>query len=156
MIRRGSIIGDDRPFFGVELKIARARMHAQSLRDSIEDWQKTPLSAHGEISDDRRTYKLVLDKFAVLPSIELWGMMIGVCVHNLRSALDNLCFNAARLICFGSINVGTGLVRKVKIRSFNSSTPGSPRVRPSPLLPAFRLNRSSPAPLRSLIQSPPS
>jgi hypothetical protein len=99
MSRPGPTIGKDRPFFGVELKIARARLHAQSLIDSLRDWHKNPLTAHGEISDDRRTYKLVLDEFAVVPPIELWAMVIGDCVHNLRSALDNLCFSAARLKC---------------------------------------------------------
>jgi hypothetical protein len=97
MTRPGPTIGNDRPFFGVELKIARARLHAQSLIDSLQEWHKNPLSAHGDISDDRRTYKLVLDEFAVVPPIELWAMMIGDCVHNLRSALDNLCYSAARL-----------------------------------------------------------
>lgn len=72
-------------------------MHAQALGESVTDWQGHPLSAHGEISEDRRQYKLVLDDFAVVPPVELWGMLIGDCVHNLRSALDNLCFSAARL-----------------------------------------------------------
>lgn len=99
MIRPGPTIGRDRPFFGVELKIARARLHAQSLIDSQQEWQKSPLSAHGEISTDRRTYKLVLDEFVAVPPIELWGMIVGDCAHNLRSALDNLCCSAARLKC---------------------------------------------------------
>jgi hypothetical protein len=95
----GPTIGNDRPFFGVELRLARARMHAQGLGASVTEWQGHPLSAHGEISEDRRQYKLVLDDFAVVPPVELWGMLIGDCVHNLRSALDNLCFGAARLKC---------------------------------------------------------
>ena len=99
MTHLGPTTGNDRPFFGVELKIARARMHAQAFGASVAEWQSNPLSAHGEISEDRRTYKLVLDDFAVVPPVELWGMLIGDCVHNLRSALDNLCFSAARLRC---------------------------------------------------------
>jgi hypothetical protein len=99
MTRLGPTTGNDRPFFGAELKIARARMHAQAFGASVAEWQSNPLSAHGEISEDRRTYKLVLDDFAVVPPIELWGMLIGDCVHNLRSALDNFCFSAARIRC---------------------------------------------------------
>jgi hypothetical protein len=95
----GPTTGNDRPFFGVELKLARARMHAEALGASVTEWQSHPLSAHGEISEDRRKYKLVLDNFAAVPPVELWGMLIGDCVHNLRSALDNLCFSAARLKC---------------------------------------------------------
>jgi len=99
MTHLGPTIGDDRPFFGVELKLARAKMHAQEFGKSVTEWQSHPLSAHGEISDDRRIYKLVLDDFATAPPVELWGMLIGDCIHNLRSALDNLCFSAARLKC---------------------------------------------------------
>jgi hypothetical protein len=99
MARHGPTTGNDRPFFGVELKLARARMHAQAFGASVAEWQSHPLSAHGEISEDRRIYKLVLDEFAVVPPVELWGMLIGDCIHNLRSALDNLCFSAARLKC---------------------------------------------------------
>jgi hypothetical protein len=72
-------------------------MHAQALGASVTEWQGHPLSAHGEISQDRRQYKLVLDSFSVVPPVELWGMLIGDCVHNLRSCLDNLCFSSARL-----------------------------------------------------------
>jgi hypothetical protein len=97
MTHPGPTSGKDRSFFGVELKLARARMHAQTLGASVAEWQSHPLSAHGEISEDRRKYKLVLDDFPVVPPVELWGMLIGDCVHNLRSALDNLCFSAARL-----------------------------------------------------------
>jgi hypothetical protein len=99
MVHPGPTTGNDRPFFGVELKLARARMHAQAFGASVAEWQSHPLSAHGEISEDRRTYKLVLDEFTVVPPIEFWGMLIGDCVHSLRSALDNLCFSAARLQC---------------------------------------------------------
>ena len=59
MTRLGPTTGNDRPFFGVELKIARARMHAQVFGASVAEWQSNTLSAHGEISEDRRTYKLV-------------------------------------------------------------------------------------------------
>jgi hypothetical protein len=93
----GPTIGRDRPFFGVELRLARARMHAEALGASVAEWQSHPLSAHGEISADRRKYSLVLNDFAAVPPIEFWGMLIGDCIHNLRSALDNLCFSAARL-----------------------------------------------------------
>jgi hypothetical protein len=99
MSHPGPTIGKDRPFFGVELRLARARMHAQALGTSVANWQSHPLSAHGEISEDRRSYKLVLDDFAVVPPIELWRMLIGDCVPNLRSALDNLCYSAAWLKC---------------------------------------------------------
>jgi hypothetical protein len=95
----GPTIGKDRPFFGVELKIARARMHAQAFRDSLQEWwDKKPISVRTEVSSDRREYKLILNEFGAIPPIELWGMQIGDCVHNLRSALDNLCYSAARLL----------------------------------------------------------
>jgi hypothetical protein len=39
----------------------------------------------------------VLDEFSVPPDKDLWGLLVGDCVHNLRSSLDNLCFALARL-----------------------------------------------------------
>jgi hypothetical protein len=93
----GPTTGKDRPFFGVELKLARARFHAQTLIDSVAEWHRNPLTAHGEISEDRHTYRLILDDFVVAPPIEYWAMLVGDCIHNLRSALDNLSYSAARL-----------------------------------------------------------
>lgn len=47
MTRLGPTTGNDRPFFGVELKLERARMHAQAFGASVAEWQSNTLSAHG-------------------------------------------------------------------------------------------------------------
>jgi hypothetical protein len=87
-----------RPFFGVELKIARARQHGQALRDSIEEWLgKKPLTATSEFIEGRMGYRLVVDQFSSPPLLEHWALLVGDCVHNLRSALDNLVYGLARL-----------------------------------------------------------
>jgi hypothetical protein len=88
----------DSPFYGVELKLARANTHIQTLTDSVVEWAKrSPLSGRAEIADDRCGYWLILEEFKENPPIDYWGLVVGECVHNLRSALDNLCFSAARL-----------------------------------------------------------
>jgi hypothetical protein len=87
-----------RPFFGVELKIGRARLHGQTLRDSIEVWlNKKPLTATSEFIEGRFGYRLVVDQFGSPPLLEHWALLVGDCVHNLRSALDNLVYGLARL-----------------------------------------------------------
>jgi hypothetical protein len=44
MTRLGPTTGNDRPFFGVELKLARARMHAQAFGASVAELQNFPSS----------------------------------------------------------------------------------------------------------------
>lgn len=87
----------DRPFLGVELKLARGRLHAETLARSVTEWiQRCPLAARAEYTLDRLGYRLILEPFAEAPLCEHWALLIGDCVHNLRSALDNLCFSLAR------------------------------------------------------------
>jgi hypothetical protein len=87
-----------RPFFAVELKIGRARLHGQTLRDSIEEWlNKKPLTATSEFIEGRTGYRLVVDEFSSPPLLEHWALLVGDCVHNLRSALDNLVYGLARI-----------------------------------------------------------
>lgn len=42
-------------------------------------------------------YRLVVDRFSSPPLLEHWALLVGDCVHNLRSALDNLVYGLARL-----------------------------------------------------------
>lgn len=87
-------------FRGVQLKIDRAMFHANTLIDSISEWARRarPL-AKPEYLPDRLGYKLILQPFAEAPPLEQWALMAGDCVHDLRSALDNLAFALALLKC---------------------------------------------------------
>src|ERR1700687_4171461 len=82
----------------VLLKIGRAREHASELTSSIRAWlERQPARGRAEFLPDRMGYRLVLEDFTVRPECSKWGLLIGDCVHNLRSSLDNLCFALARL-----------------------------------------------------------
>lgn len=50
-----------------------------------------------ELREGRFGFRLVLEEFAEAPALETWALVLGDCVHNLRSALDNLAFALARL-----------------------------------------------------------
>jgi|SRR5580700_633676 hypothetical protein len=85
-------------FRGVELKVERAKLHAEALTNSIAEWtRRSPLSAKPEYLADRLGFRLVLQSFVESPPLESWGLLAGDCVHNLRSALDNLAYALAML-----------------------------------------------------------
>jgi hypothetical protein len=82
------------------LKIERAEMHARNLTQSITDWlARSPPTARADFIADRHGYRLILEQFTEPPLRDEWGLLIGDCVHNLRSALDNLCFALAVQRC---------------------------------------------------------
>jgi|GEM_PF-1113601 len=81
----------------VNLKLARADSQVRTLADEISGWvSRNPITARVEFRDQRLGYRLILEEFEAT-SIENWGLLIGECAHNLRSALDNLAFGLARL-----------------------------------------------------------
>lgn len=82
----------------VDLKLARADMQAKSLADSISAWaSKNPISAQCELRESRLGCQLILENFTTPSMADDWGLLVGECVHNLRSSLDNLAFALARL-----------------------------------------------------------
>lgn len=81
---------------GVQQKIDHARLHAETLSKSVSEWMvRSPPSATPEYLPDRRGYRLILQPFVEAPPLEQWALLVGDCVHNLRSALDNLAFALA-------------------------------------------------------------
>jgi hypothetical protein len=82
----------------VDLKLARADSQVRTLADQISAWtSRNPITARVELRDQRLGFRLILQDFAETAPIDDWGLLIGECVHNLRSALDNLAFALARL-----------------------------------------------------------
>src|ERR1044072_7268686 len=82
----------------VDLKLARAGMQTKALANSIADWtSKNPIGAKCELRESRLGCRLVLENFVSVPPIDDWGLLLGGCVHNFRSALDNLAFALARI-----------------------------------------------------------
>jgi len=77
-----------------ELRLKRAEYHVRSLEDKVAGWLHTrPYSITVEIEDDIGE-KVVKLKGLEHPPDEL-GLIAGDCLHNLRSALDNLAFELA-------------------------------------------------------------
>lgn len=82
----------------VDLKLARADFQICSLTDQISAWiSSNPITARCELCEGRLGFRLIVQDFAETAPIDHWGLLIGECVHNLRSALDNLAFALARL-----------------------------------------------------------
>ncbi|WP_139178468.1 hypothetical protein [Janthinobacterium sp. OK676] len=84
----------------VELKLNRACEQVQLLSHSISDWAaNNPVTADCKLSDGRLGFQLIQKDFTIAPSLDEWSLQFGECVHNLRSALDNLVFALARVKC---------------------------------------------------------
>lgn len=84
----------------VELKLARASAQASSLNDAINSWvSANPLVATCELRENRLGFRVTQQEFLQPASLEYWGLLAGECVHNVRSALDNLAFALACLSC---------------------------------------------------------
>lgn len=82
----------------VELKINRAETQVQLLSHSISTWvASNPITADCKLRDGRLGFQLIQKNFAAAPPLEEWSLLLGECVHNLRSALDNLAFALARV-----------------------------------------------------------
>ncbi len=82
----------------VDLKLARADFQIRSLTDQISSWiSSNPTTARCELSEGRLGFRLIVQDFAENAPIDHWGLLIGECVHNLRSAIDNLAFALSRL-----------------------------------------------------------
>ena len=76
-----------------ELKLRRAAEHLAVLDEQIDDWM---YGAHRYVAepDPRSGKKNVIVKVLNSPPVAL-RLLIGDCLHNLRSALDNLAYELA-------------------------------------------------------------
>jgi hypothetical protein len=54
--------------------------------------------AQSELRESNLGFRLVLQEFEEIAPLYHWGLLLGECIHNLRSALDNLAFALARLV----------------------------------------------------------
>jgi hypothetical protein len=82
----------------VDLKLARADAQVRTLADQVSAWTaRNPITARCELRDGRLGFRLIVQDFAETAPLDDWGLLVGECVHNLRSALDNLAFALARL-----------------------------------------------------------
>jgi hypothetical protein len=92
----------------VELKLVRADSQARYVADLIGAWtSRNPIGVRSELRDGRLGFRLIVNEFSEQPPVDEWGLLVGECVHNLRSALDNLAYSLARLKCDPPTRPGT-------------------------------------------------
>ena len=78
-----------------ELRLKRASEHLQSIEAEVGRWREEhPYRTYVEFDAESRQKRIVAEVFRQ-PRAEL-GLLIGDCIHNLRSALDNLVYDLAR------------------------------------------------------------
>lgn len=77
------------------IKVARAAQHLSDLQSRTGLWMATsPFGPKVEISEDRLSWRLRL-RVDSPPPVEEWGVYLGDCIHNLRSALDAAAWDFA-------------------------------------------------------------
>lgn len=84
----------------VDLKIARASDQIAGLSNAISEWAShNPIKTKCELRENRLGFRLIIEEFDKSAPLENFGVLVGECIHNLRSSLDNLAFALARLHC---------------------------------------------------------
>lgn len=82
----------------VVLKQARSKKQVEDICKYIEDWScANKIVFKTEFRENQLGYKIVAGEFDGEFFLEQCGLMIGECMHNLRSSLDNLAFALACL-----------------------------------------------------------
>jgi len=92
----------------VDAKLARAKVQVHVITDVISAWGSriSNVATRCELREGRLGFRLIVEDFIDPPPLEEWGLLVGECAHNLRSALDNLAFALARLRCDPPPNPG--------------------------------------------------
>jgi hypothetical protein len=79
----------------VKAKLARAREHAEAVANEVTTWMDSaPYEGIPQVNADYTRYSIIHNVITP-PALERWGLMIGDCFHNLRSALDHLVYAVA-------------------------------------------------------------
>lgn len=100
-------LGDKRPRVVVEgqdippdpsLRVARAEQHFTDLEARVALWNvANPLICPVELAEDRKLIRFLRPGLAQFPPLMEWTAILGDAVHNLRAALDVLCWHLAHL-----------------------------------------------------------
>ena len=83
-----------KPLDRARLKLRRANYHVNLLLDVVEEFNKLDLCRVAVEQNDER--QAILRVYDVRPTPPEWGVLIGDCAHNLRSALDHIAYGLAR------------------------------------------------------------
>ncbi|MCL4535259.1 MAG: hypothetical protein M1370_08905 [Bacteroidetes bacterium] len=78
-----------------ELKLARAVEHLDRAEEELVAWTKCSSNAvRGELNNQTGEFVFTFESSIRFPGERL-GLLVGDCLHNLRSALDHLAYNLA-------------------------------------------------------------
>lgn len=80
--------------FSYELKLDRASHHLDAIDATVREWEQRETHRYTGHSDDKSNKEFWYIEFTEPIPIEL-RLIIGDCLHNLRSALDNLAYELA-------------------------------------------------------------
>ncbi len=80
---------------GALARIARADEHLAKLNEEIDGWVDQLTSSTSSEANSDRTAFTILDHLSTVPDVVRWALLIGDCVHNLRSALDNAVYECS-------------------------------------------------------------
>jgi len=81
--------------FNHDLRLKRASEHLQSIKAEVRRWREEhPYRTYVKF-DEQSGEKSIIAEVFWQPRAEL-GLLIGDCIHNLRSTLDNLVYDLAR------------------------------------------------------------
>jgi hypothetical protein len=83
----------------IDLRVNRAEVQANELVQLVQQWAAdSPLTGVGALLPDRLGFEIHLKALAKA-AVDQFGLPAGECLHNVRSALDNLTYALARLKC---------------------------------------------------------
>jgi hypothetical protein len=78
------------------LKLGRAEEHANTFYDELRTWVDTdPYIIRKKVNADGSRHSLFIETVKTDPPLDRWSVVIGDCIHNLRSALDHFVYAAA-------------------------------------------------------------
>jgi hypothetical protein len=92
----------EHPLSGIRLKLARAQQHLEALDQDVSRFlARDPYGVESELNEEGEVFRA---RVREEPPDE-WGIAIGECVHNIRTALDHLAWQ----LCIR--HAGHGLAR---------------------------------------------
>lgn len=78
------------------LKLGRAEEHANTFYSELKTWvDGDPYVIGKKVNADGSRYSNFIKEIKVNPSLDRWSLLVGDCIHNLRSTLDHFIYAAA-------------------------------------------------------------
>jgi len=78
------------------LKLGRAEEHANTFYSELKAWvDSDPYVIGKKVNADSTRYSSFIEDIKTPPSLDRWSVILGDCIHNLRSTLDHFIYAAA-------------------------------------------------------------